>query len=206
MHMFLVYSFRRYLRDLVLELLLKYYFNTLKPGKCCLLLYGQKAFRRKALLRLYRRRKCEVPASLLRSCYWISAFPAISWCLLMVSDEPLRWFSADKLCCRLIKVAGCSTAPGNKFLMIFCSGYWHSLAGLQLQYADRVAKSWCDLSMCAMQTVIWKSWSLRSRSWSEYLNHHGTYQYVLETNRPDSEESRFLCVCSKCYVDPRFQR
>ena len=44
-------------------------FNTLKPGKCCLLLYGQKAFRRKALLRLYRRRKCEVPASLLRSCY-----------------------------------------------------------------------------------------------------------------------------------------
>ena len=31
--------------------------------------YGQKAFRRKALLRLYRRRKCEVPAGLLRSCY-----------------------------------------------------------------------------------------------------------------------------------------
>ena len=37
----------------------------------------------------------------------------------MISDEPLRWFSADKLYCRLIKVAGCSTAPGNKFLMIF---------------------------------------------------------------------------------------
>ena len=51
----------------------------------------------------------------------------------MISDEPLRWFSADKLCCRLIKVAGCSTAPGNNFLLIFCSDYWHSLAGLQMQ-------------------------------------------------------------------------
>ena len=48
---------------------IEYYFNTLKPGKCSLLLYGQKAFRRKTLLRLYRRRKCEVPAGLLRSCY-----------------------------------------------------------------------------------------------------------------------------------------
>ena len=48
---------------------IEYYFNTLKPGKCCLLLYGQKAFRGKALLRLYRRRKCQVPAGLLRSCY-----------------------------------------------------------------------------------------------------------------------------------------
>ena len=56
---------------------IEYYFNTLKPGKFCLLLYGQKAFRRKALLRLYRCRECQVPAGLLRSCYGISAFPAI---------------------------------------------------------------------------------------------------------------------------------
>ena len=51
----------------------------------------------------------------------------------MIADELLRWLSADKLCCRLIKVAGCSTAPGNNFLLIFCSDYWHSLAGLQMQ-------------------------------------------------------------------------
>ena len=49
----------------------------------------------------------------------------------MISDELLRWFSADKLCCRLIKVAGCLTAPGNNFLLFFCSAYWHSLAGLR---------------------------------------------------------------------------
>ena len=48
---------------------IEYYFNALKPGKCCLLLHGQKAFRGKALLRLYRRGKYEVPAGLLRSCY-----------------------------------------------------------------------------------------------------------------------------------------
>ena len=51
----------------------------------------------------------------------------------MIADELLRWLSADMLCCRLIKVAGCSTAPGNNFLLIFCSDYWHSLAGLQMQ-------------------------------------------------------------------------
>ena len=51
----------------------------------------------------------------------------------MIADELLRWLSADKLCCRLIKVARCSTAPGNNFLLIFCSDYWHSLAGLQMQ-------------------------------------------------------------------------
>ena len=28
-------------------------------------------------------------------------------------------FQLTSLCCRLIKVAGCSTAPGNKLLMIF---------------------------------------------------------------------------------------
>ncbi|MBN2903575.1 MAG: hypothetical protein JTJ09_08300 [Enterococcus sp.] len=35
--------------------------------KCCLLLHGQKAFRGEALLRLYRRRKCQVPMGLLHS-------------------------------------------------------------------------------------------------------------------------------------------
>lgn len=42
---------------------------TEKQKKCCLLLHGQKAFRGKALLRLYRRRKCQVPMGLLHSCY-----------------------------------------------------------------------------------------------------------------------------------------
>ena len=67
----------------------------------------------------------------------------------MIADELLRWHSADKLCCRLIKVAGCSTAPGNNFLLIFCSGYWHSLAGLQiLRFGSPRWKSVISLRFC----------------------------------------------------------